>query len=338
VNLSYPTNTARALAFAILLCDFCKLLSAEEPFFAGAPPGDPQTTPMEVSCSPDQPVAEIGSVMRVRAFASREQEQMQKYTWRVSVGTIQGSGSEAEWNLKGVPSGFSKATVTVTNAGARVGECSMEVIVTEPERGNQPMLRETTRTFLSKGQKEEAGYGLYSYLLLGSPPGDANRARYLRAIEAYLDLILPLDDLQETVDHKKLNITYLLIKGPVPTRPTSQWLLDNYDFGRARVLLDLIGGGHREGPYIISSLGPLSGVDALSTKYLFQDLSTVPTEPKDLVSWWIREFQNQAAQVRFWKPQSVEILALRIRTTISVLATGLPEVQKQVATWVAWVK
>jgi hypothetical protein len=293
---------------------------------------------MEVSCSPEQPVAEIGSVIRVRVFASAGQEQIQSYAWKVSVGTIQGSGSEVQWNLTEAPSGFSKATVTVTNAGTKVGDCSMEVIVTEPERGAKLMLRETTRTFLSKVQKEEAGYGLYSYLLLGSPPTDASRVRYLMAIEAYLNLILPLDDLQETVDHKKLNITYLPLKNRVPARPTSQWLLDNYDFGRARVLLDLIGGGYREGPYIVSSLRPLSGADALTTKYLFQDLSTVPTDPKDLVSWWIREFQNQAAQERFWTPQSVEILALRIRTTISVLAMGLPEVQKQVAAWVAWAK
>jgi hypothetical protein len=336
--VNHPSSAPRALAFAIFLCCYCKLLSAEEPFARGASQLDPKATSMEVSCSPEQPVAEIGSVIRVRVFASAGQEQIQSYAWKVSVGTIQGSGSEVQWNLTEAPSGFSKATVTVTNAGTKVGDCSMEVIVTEPERGAKLMLRETTRTFLSKVQKEEAGYGLYSYLLLGSPPTDASRVRYLMAIEAYLNLILPLDDLQETVDHKKLNITYLPLKTPVPARPTSQWLLDNYDFARARVLLDLIGGGYREGPYIISSLRPLSGTDALSTKYLFQDLSTVPTNPKDLVSWWIREFQNQAAQERFWTPQSVEILALRIRTTISVLATGLPEVQKQVATWVAWAK
>lgn len=338
MNLTHPSSAARALALAILLCCYCKLPSAEEPFPRGAARLDTKATSMEVSCSPDQPVAEIGSVIRVRVFASAGQQQIQRYTWRVSVGSILGSGSEVQWNLAGAPSGFSKATVTVTNAGTKVGECSMEVIVTEPERAARPVLRETTRTFLSKVQKEEAGYGLYSYLLLGSPPTDASRVRYLRAIEAYLNLILPLDDLQETVDHKKLNITYLPLKNPVPARPTSQWLLDNYDFGRARVLLDLIGGGYREGPYIVSSLRPLSGADALTTKYLFQDLSTVPTDPKDLVSWWIREFQNQAAQERFWTPQSVEILALRIRTTISVLAMGLPEVQKQVAAWVAWAK
>jgi hypothetical protein len=35
--------------------------------------------------------------------------------------------------------------------------------------------------------KEQApvGYGLYSYLLLGSGPTDANRERYVKTIEAW---------------------------------------------------------------------------------------------------------------------------------------------------------
>ncbi len=333
MSLTLPKSASRVLAFVLFL-DY-----GMRPLMATAMSQPESGSPsMEVSCSPEKPVAEIGSSLRVRVFVAVAQERSQQFAWKVSAGTIQGSGSEVVWNLKGVPSGYSKATVTITNGGTRFAECSVEVIVTEPERGEHPMSRETTRTFLARNQKEEAGYGLYSYLLLGSTPTDASRVRYLRAIDAYLDLILPLDDLQENVAHNKLNITYLLVKIPVPAHPTAEWLLENYDFGRARVLLDLLPGEHREGPYIVSALNPLSGADAPSKRYLYQDLSTVPTEPKDLVSWWIREFQNQAAQERFWDPQTVENLALRIRTTISVLATGLPEVQKQVATWVAWAK
>lgn len=341
MNQAHPKTASRVLAFALFLACAPPSLSASEPPAPRESAPAPQSPGVQVSCSPEKPVAEIGSLLKLRVFVAAGQEQSRRYSWQVSAGTIQGSGSEVLWNLSGVPSGYNQASVNVTNATnpeAKSAECSVQVIATEPERGMHPMLRETTRTFLPKGQKEEAGYGLYSYLLLGSPPTDASRVRYLSAMEAYLNLMLPLDDLEETVAHNKLNITYLPVKAPVPPHPTPQWLLDNYDFVRARVLLDLLSGPHREGPYIVSTLTPLSGVDALATHYLYQDLSTVPTDPKDLVSWWIREFQNQAAQERFWDPQTMDTLALRIRTTISVLATGLPEVQKQVATWIAWAK
>jgi hypothetical protein len=292
----------------------------------------------KVSCSPDKPVAETGGEVRVRVFVGLSQARDQNYSWKVTAGSIQGSGPEVVWGLEGVPSGITKATVTVSNTETKIAECSVEVIVIERERGEMPASRESTRTFLTKDQKEQAGYGLYSYILLGSPPTESSRVRYLRAIEAYLNLIVPLEDLQDNVAHSKLNVTYLTIKVAAPVHPSSEWLLENYDFGRARVLLDRLPGGHREGPYILSALKPLSGTAALSSQYLYQDLSTVPTDPKDLLSWWIREFQNQAAQERFWDPPTAEDLTLKLRTTISVLAAGLPEVQKQLAVWVTWTK
>jgi hypothetical protein len=338
-NVAVPGCPSRALAFAMFLfCVFRPISAAAQPSSSTKVPLPSQSPSFDISCSPQKPIAEIGSIVRLRAFVDSAQAQTPRYAWTVSTGSIQGSGLEVQWNLAGGSSGFNKATVTVVTADAKSADCSVQVIATEPERGERPMERETTRAFLPKGQKEEAGYGLYSYLLLGSAPTDASRVRCLSAIEAYLTLMLPLDDLQDIVAHNKLNITYLPVRTSPPPHPSPQWLLDNYDFARARVLLDLLPGLHRQGPYLVSTLFPLSSSDPLSSRYLFQDLSTIPTDPKDLVSWWILEFQNQAAQERFWEPRTVESLALRIRTTISVLATGLPEVQKQVATWIAWSK
>jgi hypothetical protein len=45
---------------------------------------------------------------------------------------------------------------------------------------------------------------------------------------------------------------------------------------------------------------------------------------------------NLAAQERFWEPRTAEVLTLKLRSTISVLAIGLPEVKKQLASWVSW--
>lgn len=149
-------------------------------------------------------------------------------------------------------------------------------------------------------------------------------------------LIQTVSDLEDYVSADKLNITYFPIKSPLPADPTAEWLLDNYDFARARVLLDLLPGSHDAGPYFVSVLKPLSRTERLSGQYLFQNLSAVPAEPQDLISSWILYFMNQAAQERFGEPKTVELLTLKLRTTISVLATGLPEVKKQLASWVTW--
>src|SRR5439155_10381933 len=61
---------------------------------------------------------------------------------------------------------------------------------------------ETGRSFLVGEQAEEKGYGLYSYLLFGSPPSDATRARYLRAIEAYLEKIPSVTSLEKSISRR----------------------------------------------------------------------------------------------------------------------------------------
>jgi hypothetical protein len=213
------------------------------------------------------------------------------------------------------------------------------VTVVEPERSNpNTVSRITARAFLATGTKEETGYGLYSYLLFGSSPTDSERARYLKAIQAFLILIQTVTDLRDYRSANKLNITYVPVKIQPTSAPTAEWLLANYDFARARVLLDLLSSRYQTGPYIVSALTPLSNLQAIPRDHLFQDLSLVPTKPEDLLSWWIRAFLNQAAQEQFWKPQTGELLALKVRTMISVEAVALPEVQKKLASWIAWAK
>ena len=88
-----------------------------------------------------------------------------------------------------------------------------------------------------------------------------------------------------------------------------------------------------EGPYIVSTLNPLSGTERLSSKYLYQDLSLVPPH---LVSLWVREFMNQAEQEHFWEERKAVQLVLKLRTTIGVLAIGLPDVQAGLRQWIVW--
>ena len=292
----------------------------------------------QVSCATDVPLTEVDTEVRARVFVASLPEKELQYTWTATAGTIRANNSEATWSLKGVLSGRYQATVDIRRSGAKVADCSVSLLVVEPLRAGpqENPTRKTGRGFLEKGKKEITGYGLYSYFLLGSPPMDSNRARYLNAIRAYLNLISKISALEDYVSADKLNVMYLPVRSSVPLDTTAESLLENYDFARARVLLDMLPGAHNTGPYLLSGLKPLSSAEPLSSPYLFQDLSSVPTEPRDLMSAWILEFMNLAAQERFWQPKTAELLTLKVRTAISVLAVGLPEVQKQLTNWIKW--
>lgn len=294
---------------------------------------------LPVACAPEKPAIYKDEGVVLRAWASAPQGQTLQYAWTAKAGMIDGQGNEVRWDLKGIPAGIYKVDVKVDDGTSAGGSCSLRVAVIERERGVQApvavVARETARTTLLKGQQETAGYGLYSYLLLGSSPTDSTRPLYLAVLQAYLRRILDVSKFGDYVAHARLNITYLPLETAAPGSAEAAWYLDHYDYARARVLLDFLPGNRRDGIYIVSSLKPLSG--GPNPPYLLQDFSTLPTEPPDLISWWMREFLNQAAQEQFWEPKTGERFVLNLRTTISVLAIGLPEVQKAVTGWVSWI-
>jgi hypothetical protein len=289
--------------------------------------------PLLVACSPDRPVVPRDGIVVLRAWASKMPRQTFEYKWGVTVGTISGPGREARWDLKGLPSGIYKAEVKVEQGPITAGACSVRVVVTELERGTA-VARETGRGFLLKEKPEAAGYGLYSYLLLGSHPTEGTLQRYRTVVQAYLQMIDDVAQFEKEL-RGKLNVTYLPLGTEPPQAADAPWVLQHYDYARARLLLDVLPGNRKSGIYLVSSLKPLS--EGPNPPYLLQDLSTVPTEPPDLISWWIDEFLNQAAQERFWEPKTTELFVLKLRTTISALASGLPEVQQALDKWVAWI-
>ena len=202
-----------------------------------------------------------------------------------------------------------------------------------------PPPRETGRSFLVGNQKEEEGYGLYSYFLFGSPPTtEAACERYLRFIEMYLQIIPDITALEEYISPNELNVAYLLLKESPATRPSAEWVLEKYNYERARVLLRALPGTHRDGPYIVSTLKPLTGVETLSSKYLYQDLSAVPLDPPGLIVLWVKEFLSQAAQERFWEERTVEQLVLKVRTNIARAAVGWDDVRTSLQAWMVWVR
>ncbi len=207
---------------------------------------------------------------------------------------------------------------------------------------------ETARDFLVGHQPEEAGYGLYSYLLFGSPPTPASRDRYVAAIAAYLAFISRRADLEEYVPRAQLNITYLFLTEPPPPEVAdiragdlpaggdmapAVWILEHYDYARARAVLHAIPGAHVEGPYIVSALAPLPGTPGASGGHLEQDLSHVPPE---FAAAWMKTFLAQAAQPTSWGSGTLRQTALTLRQTLAVAADKWPPIQRALEKWITW--
>ena len=284
-------------------------------------------------CIPGNSVAGRDETIHVKTYDPDALDGAQ-YTWTVTGGRLQGRGAEVDWTLSDVEEAteYSAKVVVKDRAGAS-SECIVRVMTAAGSRGD----RETARTLLARGRQEEPGFGLYSYLLMGSPPDDSSRDRYLNVVKEYLRLSPALADMRKLLDLKQLNANYL----PTMTLPgeavrlTPEWLLANYDYSRARAILKTVPGSHFRGPYILSELKPADPRATTPGPMFFQDLSSVPL---DLVTPWYEVFLNQAAQERFWEARTGEQFALKVRTIIGVLARGLPDVKSSMASWIQWLK
>ena len=295
----------------------------------------PASDPLDLTCSAQPPTVPLGGTAIVKAWAQSPSGRAIRYTWTATAGRIEGRGAEARWSLADLRSGTFAASVTAGDGQRVSAECVVRVTV---RRDVQPrgMSRETGRFFLVSGQPEMAGYGLYSYLLLGAPPSEASRERVLKAIEAYMSLIPDVVSLEEYVPRAELNVFYLPVRSAPAPSVTAPWVVDNYDYARARSVLRALPGSRRDGPYIVAAFKPLGGAPAAAAgPYLFQDLSSVPPH---LAASWVREFLSQAAQERFWEEKKGAQLAQRMRATVGIMGAGLPEVKKSLDTWIAWVR
>jgi hypothetical protein len=290
-----------------------------------------------VACSPDRPTVVSGDSITVRVWLESSPPGL-RYDWTATGGNIKGRDAEAVWDFQGVTPGVYESTVTATDPRKDRVACTVQVIVREHSMGGSQ--RTTWRNFLIKGQREKPGYGLYSYLLFGSPPDDSSRDRYSIAVDVYLRQILEIVRLEDepSVSLSELNVTHLPVTAQPPADVSVDWVLAHYDYATARLMLAKLPGTYMTGPYFISVLKPLLTSDTVSAHYLRQNLSTVPTVPKDLIYWWVREFQGQAAQERFWEERTGQQLALKLRTIVAAVAVAMPEVRKGLDTAITWVR
>ena len=199
-----------------------------------------------------------------------------------------------------------------------------------------PEERESGRAVLVGKAAEEEGFGLYSYVLFGSPPTAATRPRYLRTIAAWVEGMEPIRRMEAQFPRAQLNVTYLPVTAEPPPglagRPgEAEWFLEHYNYARARALLDVLRGEHRRGPYLVSHQRPLSTIQTLSGHYLLQDLSVAHP---DVAAVWMRTFLEQAARTHYWEAGAGEQFALHLQNVLAIAGEEMAPIQKAIA----WIK
>lgn len=179
------------------------------------------------------------------------------------------------------------------------------------------------------GQREEPGYGLYSYLLFTGPPQNLEeKARYLKTLESCLTLIQDVEEYQKRhLPRSQLNISHIPVtKLPREDSSTAQWaenVLKVYDYATAQILLNQLNKTYQQGPYLLSAQKPLREGTSPMILYLLQDFTGfVP----DLAARCVRSFMYLAAQNRSWTDQSLHNFTLALRNVIAVAGKVTPDV------------
>lgn len=196
-------------------------------------------------------------------------------------------------------------------------------------------------------QVEEPGYGLYTYVMLGSPPNQSNRDRYLHVLSVFVTAIPDMKGLEDKgFERRQLNITYVLLQEAPPPEVLrravgtpdqitafADWALGHYDYGRARSMLGSLPDTHGDGPYLISTLQPFGASQGARAGYLYQDLSSV--EPR-CVSFWFGEFLDRASRPGTWDRASADELARKLREVLASAATPCAGGGEALQRWVRW--
>lgn len=302
---------------------------------------------MTVSCTPSTPVVRVHDSVKLTAATSGSTSNTRKYAWSPDAGSIAPPATppkagkskittvDTVWKLEDAEIGPYVAELQITDKGKKVGSCNVEVRVvreltdTVDTRGGS---RETARAMLTSDQTEPAGYGLYSYVLLGGAPEDAQKDRYKKVLEGVLKMMPALNEIQKYLAPAQLNATFVPVKKAPDANMDAAWLLDNYDYARARALLLKAPVSGKTGIYIVSSSVPLAAT-AGNAKFLVQDLSEVPP---NLISTWIDVFLNQAAQERYWEASTGANFVLKLRLSLAVISIGTPQVQEALTKWISW--
>lgn len=315
---------------------------------------DTQNNAMDLVCLTDRPAIIVGETTRLQAVAATQdgtpRTQPVSFEWQVTEGAVRGSGSDVEWNLSrvGIASGELRKKVTATvkavSAGQANSSCSVEVFIGKrPEGDKSSTVRGgliAGRRYLLPTQTEDSGYGLYSYVLLsGKPQNEEEMARYLKTLEACVQVLNTLKDFDKHVRRSQLNATHIpvkeLPKGNEDDPDFAKRVLSVYDFARAKVLLNKFATNYEGGPYLISVKSPLSQAPEPVQVHILQNFTGVVPE---LAARGVKNLEYLSAQQRTWTEQSMRTLQFKLRNLIAVAAEVTPEVAVSAKSMIQFIK
>jgi hypothetical protein len=318
---------------------------------------DSQNKPLDVICLTERPAVAEGGSTNLQVWATTRDgdplAQPVSFAWQASEGTIQGSGSEVQWNLSGVSIApgelHKKVTATVKAAATGLGEasCAVEVFIgkKDPAGGENSSTGTrggliTGRRYLLPDETELSGYGLYSYLLLSAKPqNEEETKRYLKTLEASLQMMNKLQALGRHVRPGQLNATHIpvteLPKGKEDDPDFAKKVLAVYDFARAQVLLNKFEKTYDRDPYLISVKPPLTQASEPVPFHILQNFTgAVP----DLAARGVRDFEFLAAQERTWTEQSMRVLAFKARNLVAIAGKETPKVAGGLKAMIQFIK
>lgn len=197
---------------------------------------------------------------------------------------------------------------TVTQQGALAQQDTVKV-----SRPKNTRVTITGSDFLVAGQLEEADYGLYSYLLFAEDDANAN-ARNRAAFEVFFtDPVSMGGVFSSRLDKSQINMTYIPISGEPPEGAGVEWFLENHDFKLSRHVLKSVDAPSSDGPYLVTSLFPLSGGEsAASGAVLVQDLAWVTPE---MTGRWVQAYLRDSGGARVWNELHLSDLMMTMRTS-----------------------
>ncbi|KAA3613999.1 MAG: hypothetical protein DWQ05_17150 [Calditrichaeota bacterium] len=201
----------------------------------------------------------------------------------------------------------------------------------------KPKKRITVRDFLVAGEKEGSGYSLYSYLLFKVPPTEETQGKYTALLAAFLQKVSAAAKVEKYVERKYLNVTYLPVNRRIPVgfenygnAQKVNWILDNYNYARARVICAAIPGELSNGPFIYSVQNPDYLGSEEPAHFILQDMARAPSH---LCGLWLDKFLKQAAREEFWQRDKMFELTINLRTAVAALAGGVESVTHSMDWW-----
>lgn len=306
-----------------------------------------------LTCAPERAVVAPGEKVALRAWLTSQTGDSipggDRLRWAAAQGMIEGS-ERATWAVPATALGPSnkkiELTATVTLAGASKqpdASCAVTIYVADRSATAGPV---HARSFLSgkalllpavtdpQTHDELAGYGLYSYLLFDRPPRDSlERDRYLGSIASYLRELPAIAELERHVKRSALNITLLPVRASIdlpddlteegPAFQAATKILAQYDYARAKAILDQIGDGDFVGgPFLASTMAAGTGAKAPRSRLVFDMSRASPSIAEE----WLRTFYWLVAKERSWSDVTLRMVALNTRNVVSIAARRVPSV------------